>query len=457
MILFISIYLLTTIGIGIYASKKVKNSKDFLLAGRKLPVYITSAALFATWFGSETVMGASAQMAENGLSGVIEDPFGASLCLILLGLFFARPLYRLNVNTLGDLFRDKFGKTAEKLASFFIIISYFGWIAAQMLAMGLLFHWVLKMDVSTGIIAGSVIVVLYTITGGMWSVSLTDFVQSIFIIIGLIATLLAINNVLDVEFVLSELPVRHQQFFPDKSGIDYLNYFAAFITLGLGSLPQQDVYQRVASARSENTAVSSSFIAAFLYLSIGLIPLYLGAAAKLLYPETDPQLLIIKLISEQSGIVINVLFFGALISAIMSTTSGAILAPAAILSENIFPAVFKIKTERKLLFNRISVLIIATISLLMALGKNNIYELVSESSALSLVSLFVPLILALFIKKRSGIAANFSMISGMGIWITALFLETQINPVLYGLSGSITAYFSVIIVQHLHSYFNKLH
>ena len=97
---FIAIYLLGTLFIGWFASKFVKTANDFAIAGRKMPTYVVASALFATWFGSETVMGASSEFVENGLLGVIEDPFGASLCLLLIGLFFARPLYKLNILTL---------------------------------------------------------------------------------------------------------------------------------------------------------------------------------------------------------------------------------------------------------------------------------------------------------------------------------------------------------------------
>lgn len=186
LILFVLLYLLFNMGIGYWASRRVHNTKDSLLAGRQLPFYISTTVVFATWFGSETLLGASSEFAAHGLLGVIEDPFGAALCLVLVGVFFAKRLYRMNLLTLGDYYRVRFNKTTEQLAAFFMVISYFGWIAAQMVALGIVMNQVFGISTTSGILIGSGIVVGYTFLGGMWSVSVTDFVQSVMIIGGLL-------------------------------------------------------------------------------------------------------------------------------------------------------------------------------------------------------------------------------------------------------------------------------
>ena len=119
LLIFIGIYLFITVLIGWYSSKFVKNSQDYVLAGRKMPTFVVASGLFATWFGSETVMGASSEFLSHGLLGVIEDPFGASLCLLLIGLFFARPLYKLKLYTFSDYFSLRFGKKVEVISAFF--------------------------------------------------------------------------------------------------------------------------------------------------------------------------------------------------------------------------------------------------------------------------------------------------------------------------------------------------
>lgn len=440
LLFFIILFFAINILIGFFAAKKVHSSKDFMLAGRQLPIYICSTALFATWFGSETVMGASSQMAENGLLGIIEDPFGASLCLILVGLFFARPLYRMNLLTFGDFYKEKYGRKVELLASFCLIVSYFGWIAAQMVALGIIFNVVSGINITVGIIIGTLIVVLYTFIGGMWAISLTDFLQTIFILLGLTFALVELALQIPIEKVFQNVPENHFNFFPEKNSVSMLNYLAAWITIGLGSIPQQDVYQRVMSARSEKVAVWSSYIGGVMYFTVALIPLVLVLYAKYLQPDLfngDEQLILPNLILQKTNIGTQILFFGALFSAIMSTASAAILAPASILSENILRKYFHADSDKQLLrLTKISVVIIAVCSFVMAMSQSNIYELVGESSALSLVSLFVPLVFGLFWKKATSTGALLSIIFGMTVWMLALFFEMEIHPLLYGLGAS---------------------
>ncbi len=188
LLIFVGLYLLVSVGLGLYASTRVKNSSDYANAGRSLPLPVVIATVFATWFGSETVLGIPARFAEHGLSGTVEDPFGASLCLIFVGLFFARKLYRLNLLTIGDYFKQRYNRPVEVIASLCIVISYLGWVSAQITALGLVFSVLTNgaISMSTGMIAGAVIVLVYTLFGGMWSVALTDAFQMSLIVIGMV-------------------------------------------------------------------------------------------------------------------------------------------------------------------------------------------------------------------------------------------------------------------------------
>ena len=451
LILFVLLYLLFTVAIGYWASRRVHSTTDFMLAGRRLPFYMSTAVVFATWFGSETLLGASSEFAQHGLLGVIEDPFGAALCLVLVGIFFARRLYNMNLLTIGDYYRIRYNKTTEQIAAFFMVISYFGWIAAQMVALGIVLNQVLGIPTTVGMILGSLIVVGYTYMGGMWSVSVTDFIQTTMIIGGLLFILFEITQKVPVAQVTAGLPSNFFDFTPqERSATSWLNYFALWITIGLGSIPQQDVFQRVMSARSAGVAVASSIGAGFLYLTVAFIPLLLALYARYLYPElqaSDAQLLVPGLIFNSGSFVVKALFFGALISAIISTASGGILAPASILSENMMRPLLKTVTDEQMLrLSRLSVLVVAAISLSMAMMRQNIYELVSESSALSLVSLFVPLVAGMFWRKANAASAIASILAGMGTWLAALYLDTSINPMLYGLAGSIAGLFIGFVI-----------
>ena len=196
LILFVMIYMAVTIAIGLVAASRVKNSKDYLIAGRKLPLYMNTACVFATWFGAETVLSVSATFAKDGLGGVAGDPFGATACLVIAALFFARVFYRMDLLTIGDFYKKRYGKGVEVLTSLAIAASYLGWTSAQMTALGLVINVVSGGAVSldNAIIMGAVIVLVYTIFGGMWSVAFTDLFQTIVILVGLGAVAVLAGN-----------------------------------------------------------------------------------------------------------------------------------------------------------------------------------------------------------------------------------------------------------------------
>jgi solute:Na+ symporter, SSS family len=423
LLFFVIVYLLATILIGVWAARRVKSTGDFMLAGRSLPLLLSSSAVFATWFGSETVFGASSEFMQGGMYAVIEDPFGAVLCLVLFGLFFARKLYNLNLLTLGDYFRIRYGKRTELVASFFLALPYTGYIAAQLVAMAIIINVVTGLALWQGVVASCLVVTFYTYVGGMWAVSITDFVQSILIIAGL----LVLGIVLAIKaggpsVVLASAPEGTFRFLPSADLKSILYYVAAWSVLGLGSLPSQDVFQRAMSSKSANVAVYSCFIGGILYLLFAMVPLFISLCTKHLYPESfsaDSQVALPEMVLRHTALPIQILFFGSLLSAIMSTTSSAILAPASIFSENLIkPLLANRLTDRKLLFiTKICVVVFGVVASIMASLRSNIYELVGESSILSLVSLFVPLTLGLYWRKANGTGAILSMISGILAWL----------------------------------------
>lgn len=435
---FILAYLLTTLTIGVYAAKKVKNAKDFILAGRSLPLPISTAALFATWFGSETILGSSVEFAKGGFLAVIQDPFGGALCLFLLGLIFAKYLYRMQILTFGDFYKNRYGKKMEFIGGICLIFSYFGWVAAQFVALGIMIQIIFGISQFYAIMLGAFFVVFYTYLGGMWSVSLTDFFQSISIMIGLIIVLYEINLVKPISLSITEKPDGFFRFFPESNYTAWITYFSAWMVVGFGSLPQQDIFQRVMSAKSERTAVLASYFSSILYLSFALIPLFLGLHAKSLIPEFDlegehSQLLIPTMVQRFASPAIQILFFSALISAILSTASGAILAPSSILSENILKYIFKNPNDKKiLLLSRMSVIIIAIISLLLAVGKPSIYALVEDSGGISLVTLFIPMVFGLLSKRPDERAALVSLTTGIITWILLEIYHDENTSHFYG-------------------------
>lgn len=417
--------------VGFWASRKVKTTNDYMLAGRSLPLMLSTSAMFATWFGSETVFGASSEFIEGGLYAVIEDPFGASLCLLLFGLFYVPKLYNLNLLTLGDFFKIKFGRTTELVASVFLAPPYVGYIAAQLVAMGLILTVVTGIPLWQGVVISSVVVTIYTYIGGMWAITITDFIQTIIIITGLfILAIILSDKAGGVTNVLSAMPKDDLKFLPPFEMKAVTAYIAAWSVLGLGSIPSQDVFQRSMSSNSKRTAVYSCYLAAILYLTIAMLPLFISLCTRLLYPDQlqgDTQLALPNMVLTHTSLPIQILFFGSLLSAIMSTTSSAILAPAAILSENVVKplAGHRLSDRQLLILTRIGVVIFSASATVMACMRSNIYELVGESSILSLVSLFAPLTLGLYWNRTSSGGALAGMMLGMITWIIFEVYETD--------------------------------
>ena len=449
---FVITYWIISIGIGLWAGTLVKNSKDYAVAGRALPFYIVTATVFATWFGSETVLGIPASFLKDGLAGVIADPFGSSMCLILVGLFFARPLYRMNLLTIGDFYRKRFNRTVEVLTTLCIVISYLGWVAAQITALGLVFSLLTHGAVSAhaGMVIGAAIVLAYTLFGGMWSVALTDFFQMIIIVAGMLYIGWVISNqVGGVATVVNHAQAAGKfQFWPALQSRDVLAFIAAWVTMMFGSIPQQDVFQRVMSAKNETTAVTGAVLGGTLYFAFAFIPIFLAYSATLIDPAsvkaliaTDPQHILPDLILNHTPVFAQVMFFGALLSAIMSTASGTLLAPSVTFTENILkPFIGHLSDRHLLLAMRAVVVVFTGIVTLYALNANaSIYHMVENAYKVTLVAAFVPLLFGLYWKRASTQGALFAIVLGVSSWLLLeIFLPDGLwPPQLFGLLMSL--------------------
>lgn len=436
---FIALYLLLSIAIGLYAATRVHNTADYAVAGRSLPLPVVIATTFATWFGSETVLGVPARFIDGGLGAVVEDPFGASMCLVLVGLFFAYRLYQKNLITLGDYYRQRFGRNIEVLCSAIIIFSYLGWVAAQITALGLVFNLLTQgaLSVTAGMVLGTLIVLVYTLYGGMWSVALTDFVQMIVIAVGLIAIAWYASELAGGAGRVVEFAAREGRFslFPSGGGFKEWTFFvAAAITMMLGSIPQQDVFQRVMSSDSATTARRGPVIGGLLYLLFAFIPMFIVASAVLVMPDTaaallkdDPQKVLPALVMERMPLVLQIAFFGALLSAIMSTASATLLAPSTTFVENILrnlrPGMSDAVTLKAM---RVSVLVFTGCVLTYAITMQgtSIYELVSGAYQVPLVGAFIPLVFGLYWSRATTQGALLAVAMGIGVWL--LFVASPV-------------------------------
>ena len=425
-------YLAVCIGIGLWAARRVHNSKDYLVAGRSLPLYISTATVFATWFGAETVLSVSATFAKDGMGGVVADPFGSSFCLLFVALFFARAFYRMDLLTIGDFYRKRYNKPVEVITSLAITASYLGWTSAQLTALGLAFSVLSQgaLTLNEGIVIGAVVVAGYTIWGGMWSVALTDLFQSVVIIIGLLLIAWLVGDMAGgpAKVIAAAHDAGKFEFWPRGDAKEWLAFAAAWMTLAIGSIPQQDVFQRVTSAKDEKTAVRGCLLGGTLYFCLAFVPMFIAFAALMIDPRLvglfaqedarEIQRILPDLILNQTPMWAQVMFFGALLSAILSTASGALLAPTALFTENVLRPFQQHMSDRQFLLTLRVVLVAFTLAaLLFALNsRSTMYEMVQNAYKVTLVGALVPLAAGVFWKRANVAGAIMSIVLGLSSW-----------------------------------------
>lgn len=456
LIWFVVVYLLVSITIGLVAATRVKNTKDYAVAGRHLPLPVVIATVFATWFGAEAIFGVSATFVTKGLNGVAADPFGASMCLVLAGFFFSTQLYKLNIITLGDFYRMRYNRTVEVLTTIAIVISYLGWVAAQIKALGLIFNIITHGAVSedTGMILGTAIVLTYTTFGGMLSVAVLDFVQMIVVIGGLLYIGSIVSDMTGgVTPVIEHARAAGKlNFFPKGADIwVWLTFLGGWVTMMLGSIPQQDVFQRITSAKSAKIALWGSLLGATVYFCFTFVPMFIAYSATLIDPMhfgalvvDDSQRVLPYLVLEHTPLLAQVIFFGAVMSAIMSCSSATLLAPSVSFAENIVKGYMPHLSDKGFLkVMRICLIGFGLCVLFYALNsERSIFGMVESAYKITLAGAFVPLIFGVFWKKSTSQGALAAIIGGVSTWVLIEVLIGEaclVPPQLIGLGVSIIA------------------
>jgi SSS family transporter len=431
LVAFVILYLLGTLAIGVWAGTRIRNTTDFAIAGRSLPLVMVVTTTFATWFGAETVMGIPARFVQGGLNAIVEDPFGAGTCLILVGLFFAAKLYKQNLLTIGDFYRQRYGRGIEVFCSIAIILSYLGWVAAQITALGLVFSVLTNgaMSETTGMIVGTLAVLVYVVIGGFLAVAWTDFIQMIVLVVGLaIIAVFSADLAGGTDKVLAMASSKDLwNFLPAPTFTDMAFFVAAGLTMMLGSIPQQDVFQRVMSARDASTARNGAVIGGASYILFAFVPMFIVASAVVVMGDSvmelaknDYQRVLPTFVLTKMPLVMQILFFGALLSAIKSTSSATLLAPSTSFVENILRNLRPGMSDKERLFAMRATIVTFTALVLayaIAMNGTSIYELVSSAYQVTLVGAFVPLVMGLYWKRATTQGAICSVAAGIAVWV----------------------------------------
>ena len=436
----IAVYMGILLLIGLYSGKKVNSMKDFLVAGRRLPLWMATATLLATWFGAGSSMGVAATVYSDGIGGVLADPFGASLSLMLAGIFIVGLLRKKKYLTVTDIISARFGHGAGIYASFWMIPVYIGWIAAQLLGMGTILHVITGISVFKGTLIGAVVVLIYTVSGGMWAVTLTDVVQVSLLAIGLVIIMpYAISEAGGMEKIVASINPGDLSIGPGKITCinDVTYYIGNWIIMGLGCMVGQDLIQRSLSSRSAKVAVSSSVISGFLYLLIGVIPIMIGFAARIVLAKYNitaetmggdlenqvmPRMAILILGSIHP--VIMTIFLAALVSAIMSSADSSLLAGSSLLVRNVIGELMPTDDPKVMLRRtRIATIILLIIATVLAFTSKSIYALMVNCWTSQLVVVFLPVIIALYVPKASRSTVWAVMFVSTAVWLFYTFVS----------------------------------
>jgi SSS family transporter len=437
----VALYMLGMLGVGYYASGKSHTVADFLVAGRGLSLPLCSMTVMATWFGGAMMLGGAGAAFDDGMLGVIADPWGGALALILVAMFFARVFRRLKLVTVTDFMEQRFGRVAGIGITITTLFSNIMWVAGMLVAFGTIFEVLTNIPVETGIIIGAIIVFAYTMLGGMWAVALTDFVQMTIIIVGLVILLIVV--LVDVGgwgAIGPRLPTgTFNMLPPENTSEQWLNYLRAWTIIGLVDISAQTLFQRASAAKTERIAQQAFYIGGFGYLLFGMIPVFLGIIGSITMPGiANSEFIIPELAKEHLHPVMIAIFVGAMLAAIMSSADSALLGASSVLARNIVPW-FKRDTSPRLtlIVARIGIPVFGGIAILIALRIQVVFDLMVDANILGLAAIIVPFILGVYWKKANRAGALAGMFSGLAVWIVTMQLWPALPADFMGLAASL--------------------
>ncbi len=432
--------------------KKVSTEQDYFLAGRSLGPVLATFSIFATWFGAESCMGSAGLVFSNGLSGGKADPLGYAFCLLLFGLIFAARLWKRNLTTLGDLYRERYSVAIERFAVLVMIPTSIMWAAAQMRAFGQILSASSGMEVTIAISIATGVVILYTAVGGLMADCVNDFVHGICLIIGLaVLVVLVVVNMGGIEQIAATLTGPRMDFMPDEPGVSVWQKLDSFAIPVFGSLVAQELISRSLASRSAGVARTATLWGAGVYLVIGLMPVFLGLIGPAIIPDLqDPEQLLPALAHKFLPTFLYIIFAGALVAAILSTVDSALLAVSALFSHNIvYPLMPDLSEKKRVSIARLTVFVSGAIAYLMAIFGESIYELVQMASSWGSAGLVVITTFGLFSRFGSSLSAGAALITGLvGLPIGEQVLELD-APYLFALAVSASAYVAIEIAVQL--------
>ncbi|MGB8330324.1 MAG: hypothetical protein WCE62_09360 [Polyangiales bacterium] len=434
-------FVLVQLAIGYWASRRVAHEDDYLVAGRRLGAWMAGFSLFVTWFGAESILGSSAAIREDGLAGGRADPLGYALSLLLFGAFFAARLWRTGSMTLADVYRDRFGPTAERVAAFVLIPPSVLWSAAQIRALGQILSFETPLGLEGAIVAATVIAVLYTYLGGLLGDVWTDIFQGVLVLIGLCATLFALVHAFggwSESFSRIE-PAQLRLVAKNESVLARINIWCVPV---IGALIAQESASRALGCRTAETSKRAALLAGAFYLALGAVPVLLGLLGAH-YPIAlgSNEDFLPELARHTLAPFIYVLFIGAIVSVILSSVDSSLLAIGALAAHNLFANRNRpIADARRLSSARLFVIASGIVSCVIALSADSIYDLVLEADSLGTAGIAVITIAALFTRSGGPLSASATLMVALASSASAKYVFHYEAPFLLSLGLSLLVF-----------------
>lgn len=444
----IGLYMLIQIGVGLWASRFVKSVKDYNLAGQNIGIGLAMFSLFATWFGAETIMGSAAAIAEEGLSGSRADPFGYTICLLLMGMFVAYELRRRDYTTIGDFFRDRFSGNVERLAVAVMLPTSLFWAATQLLAFGQIISVVTDFTLNQALITATVMIVIYTFTGGLLADIFNDFIQGIVLIAGLFLLLyFVVDHAGGVSAAVSSIQ-PHQLNFVGKYET-LLSSLDGWLVPVLGSLVAQEAMSRLLSTRSASAARTACFMGGGLYLIMGVIPVIIALVGTHFdFDLTHRDEFMPDLARNILPPWIFIIFVGALMSAILSTVDSTLLTFSTLAANNLIFPVWKKSTDRqRLLLSRCLTVATGLLALGIAASGSDIYSLAELSSSFGSAGLLVAFFCGMWLKRGGVFSAAAALVTGIIMSLSTRYIFELEAPFITSLLVAALVYFAASFVE----------
>jgi Na+/proline symporter len=434
-------YLAVQLGIGLWVSRRIRTEEDYLVAGRRLGYTLATFSIFATWFGAETIIGSGGRALREGFSFTAAEPFGYGLCLVLMGLVFAVPLWRRRLTTLADLFRDRFSPATERCAAVILIPSSVLWAAAQIRAFGSVLSTGTPLEIDAAIAIAAGFTILYTAFGGLLADAITDVIQGSVLAVGLLVLLAAVVIHLGgpADAVATALASRDPLTTPGNQSL--LQTIEAWAIPVCGSVVAAELVSRVVATPSPQVAQRSALGAAGLYLLLGSIPLFIGLVGATIVPAVADAEQVVPVVAREVLPALGyAIFAGALISAILSTVDSTLLVASGLLSHNLVVPIARIADERKkLVIARAGVMAFGIIAYVLALHAEGVFALVEQASAFGSAGALVTITFGLFTSIGGPKTAVATLVAGIVAYLGALAADLPF-PFLTSLGVALATY-----------------